>query len=119
MKINFYLPNPPTKNGECGIYCYVREYDETFVLNTGQRIKPEFWDKTKQTANPRKTRNKILKGELNNLNEYLIAFSSKIKKIERSIRENKPDTSFSLITDTIKRQFDKKKYSIKGRFTKI
>ena len=116
MKVNFYL------NRQSAIYCYVREYKNTFTLNTGQSVKPDFWDTDTQRANLRQTRDNIIKGSLKGLNQYLNAFESKILDIERVIRSKQPDAGFNVIVDAIKRQFDKKKaglFDIYDEFLKI
>ena len=122
MKVKFYLDKRPSKDGEGAIYCYAREYSETLALHTGQRVNSDFWDRDTQRANPRLTRNNIIKGELKSLNEYLTAFESKIKEIERTIRKKQPDARFTAIVDAIKLQFDRKKaglFDIYDEFLKI
>lgn len=122
MKVKLYLAKRPSQNGECAVYCYVREYNETLALNTGQRVKSELWDSELQRANPRLTRNNIIKGQLKSLNHFLNSYESKIFDIERVIRSKQPDTGFSIIAEAIKRQFDKKKdglFDIYNDFLKI
>jgi|YelNatPaOPRAMG01_1025707.scaffolds.fasta_scaffold18948_8 integrase len=122
MKIKFYPERKLSKNGECTLWCYVREYKETLYLNTGQRINPGLWDTDTQRANLRQTRDNIIKGSLKSLNQYLNAFESKILDIERIIRSKQPDAGFSVVADAIKKQFDKKKaglFDIYNEFLKI
>ena len=122
MKIKFYLERKPSKSGESSIWCYIRENKESMYLNTGQRIKPVLWDKDKQEANPRLTRNNIIKGELKSLNQYLELFSAKIWEVERAVRGKQPDAGFVVISDAIKRLFNKKKdglFDIYDEFLKI
>ncbi len=76
MKVKFYLDsNKKVKAKERAIWCYVREYDQTLALNTGERISPDLWDRETQRANLRKTKDKILKGSLKSLNQYLNGFA--------------------------------------------
>ena len=109
MKVKFYPKSQPTKDGLSLIICYVREYKNTLILSTGQRVNPEFWDADLQRANPRKTRNNITKKELKDLNQFLDEFRRKIVKIEQTIRDKKSNTSFNQVADEIKKQFTKKK----------
>lgn len=116
MKVKFYL------NRQSAIYCYVREYKNTLTLNTGQSVDPDLWDTDAQRANPRKTRDNIIKGSLKSLNQYLNAFESKILDVERIIRGKQPDAVFNVVADAVKRQFDKKKaglFDIYNEFLKI
>ena len=122
MKIKFYLERKPSKSGESAIWCYVRENKESIYLNTGQRIKPELWDKEKQSGNLRLTRDNIIKADLKSLNHYLEVFNTKIWDIERLIRSNHPDAGFTVIVDAIKRHFNKKReglFDIFDEFLKI
>jgi hypothetical protein len=122
MKVKFYLERKPSKSGECALWCYVRERKDTLYLNTGQKVKSELWDSDRQTANPRLTRNNIIKGDLKSLNQYLDSFGNKIWEIERTIRSKQPDAGFTVVADAIKRQFDKKKhglFDIYNEFLKI
>lgn len=123
MKVRFYLENNKAVIAkERAIWCYVREYDETLALNTGERIKPELWDKRDQRANLRKTKDSILKGQLKSLNQYLNAFENKIVDIGRQVRMKDFSAKFSVISDEIKKQFDKRDtsiFSIYDEFIKI
>ncbi|MGA7721012.1 MAG: tyrosine-type recombinase/integrase [Ignavibacteriaceae bacterium] len=112
MKVKFYLDSKSTKSGEAAIWCYVREYDKTLALNTGERIKTELWDKESQRANLRKTKEMIVKGSLKNLNQYLNTFEGKILDITRTLRSKDFKTGFSSIADEIKKQFDNRETSI-------
>ncbi len=121
MKVKFYLDKRPSKNS-CAIHCYVREFNNTLKLNTGQSIQSDLWDASTYRANPRKTRDNITKGSLKSLNQYLNIFESKILDIERIIRSKQPDAGFNAVADAIKRQFDKKKvglFDIYDEFLKI
>jgi len=106
MKISFYL------NRRSAIYCYVREYKDTLTLNTGQRIDIDHWDTDKQRANPRKTRDNIIKKSLTDLNQYLNAFEAKIYEIERDVRRKDFSSGFNEVADAIKKYFDKKKSTL-------
>jgi len=109
MKVKFYLDtNKAVKAKERTIWCYVREYDQTFTLNTGERIDPTFWDKDSQRANPRKTKDKIHKGSLKSINQYLNSFENKIYDITRSIRSKEFNAGFGVIADELKKQFNKR-----------
>src|ERR1035438_10076564 len=112
MKIKFYLDSKATKSGEVAIWCYVREFDKTLTINTGQRIEPNLWDSTFHRANLRKTKDKIVKGRLNNINQYLNTIENKISDISRSIRSKNFAAGFSEIVDAIKKQFDTRETSI-------
>ena len=109
MKIKFYLEKKPAKDDQRAVWCYLREYNQTIALNTGQRVNPELWDSNNQRANPRKTRDSNLKDYLKDLNKYLDSYEHKIWEIERSIRSKDPSIGFDVLADTIKKRFDKKK----------
>lgn len=112
MKVKFYLDSKSSRSGGSAIWCYVREYDKTLALNTGERIKAELWDKAAQRANLRKTQDKIVKGSLKNLNQYLNIYESKIIDITRTVRSKDHSSGFSVIVNEIKKQFDKRETSI-------
>ncbi len=112
MKINFYFDSKSSRSGESAIWCYVREYDKTLTLNTGETINPDLWDKNIQRANLRKTKDKIAKGSLNSLNQYLNTFESKILDIIRTVRSKEFNAGFSTVAEEIKKQFDKRETSI-------
>lgn len=121
MKVKFYL-SKKTNAGNNAIRCFIREYNQTLTLNTGEKIKPELWDKKTCRANLRKTKDKILKGSLNSLNHYLDAFENKIFDIIRSVRKKEFNAGFTKIADEIKKQFDKREdtlYSIFDEFLTI
>ncbi|HEY3389595.1 MAG TPA: hypothetical protein VGK38_08500, partial [Prolixibacteraceae bacterium] len=86
MKVKFYLDSKSSISGERAIWCYLREFDKTLALNTGERINPDLWDKAIQRANLRKTKDMIVKGSLRNLNQYLNTFENKIFEVIRTIR---------------------------------
>ncbi len=115
MTIKFYL-SPPKKNGKSLIRCFVREYNSQLAINTGEYIKPELWDETVCRANPRKTRDKILKGSLKSLNRYLDSFEGKINEVVRSVRSKDRTAGFSVVADEIKKQFDKRENSLSSIF---
>lgn len=122
MKVKFYLRGKLSKSAELSIWCYVREFKGTIYLNTGQKINPSLWDNKLQRANPRLTRDNITKGYIKSLNQFLNAFENKIFDIERNIRKNKFNTSFNVIADAIKKQFDIKKdglFDVYDEFLKI
>ena len=109
MKVRFYLENKKSVIAkERAIWCYVREYDETLAINTGERVNPDYWDKRDQRANLRKTKDTILKGKLNSLNQYLNAFENKIIDIGRQVRMKDFSAKFSIIADEIRKQFNKR-----------
>ncbi len=112
MKINFYLDSKSSRSGESAVWCYVREYDKTLTLNTGESIDPFLWDKNIQRANLRKTKDKIAKGSLNSLNQYLNTFESKVLDITRTVRSKEFNAGFSTVAEEIKKQFDKRETSI-------
>ncbi len=87
MKIKFYLDsNKAVKAKQRAIWCYIREYNQTLALNTGERISPDLWDRETQRANLRKTKAKILKGSLKSINQYLNSFENKVYDLARTIR---------------------------------
>lgn len=108
MKVKFYLDPKPTSSGQRAIWCYVREFEKTLTINTGERAYPEQWDKTICRINIRKEKDKIKKGSLNDINQYLNAFENKIYEITRSIRAKKFNAGFSLIADAIKKNFERR-----------
>ncbi len=109
MKVSFYLErNKNLKTKERTIWCYVREKGNGLYLNTGERINPDFWDKTVQRANLRKTRNKIVKGHLQRLNQYLNAYENKIYEIAHVLKIKDVNVSFNAIAVKIKNYFRKK-----------
>ncbi|MHA1988680.1 MAG: tyrosine-type recombinase/integrase [Promethearchaeota archaeon] len=123
MKVKFYLDsNKAVKAKERAIWCYIREYDQTLALNTGERIKPDLWDKTTQRANLRKTKDKILKGKLNGINQYLNIFENKVYEVTRSIRSKEFNSAFGIIADELKKQFNKRDtnfFAVYDEFLKI
>ena len=109
MKVRFYLDsNKSVKTKEKTIWCYVREYGDTLALNTGEWINPELWDKINQRANLRKTKDKILKGSLKNVNLYLNSYENKVYEVARNIRMKEFNAGFSLIADELRKQFNKR-----------
>ncbi len=109
MKVKFYLDsNKAVKAKQRAIWCYVREYDQTLALNTGERISPDLWDREIQRANLRKTKDKILKGSLKSINQYLNGFENKVYDIARTIRNKEFNAGFSVISDELKKQFNKR-----------
>ena len=112
MKVKFYLDSKLSRTGEGAIWCYLREYDKTLALNTGERIKVELWDKNIHRADPRRASDKIMKGSLKSLNQYLNTYESKIFDITRSVRSKNFSAGFNAITEEIKKQFNKRETSI-------
>jgi len=111
MKVKFYLDNS-SKVKEKTIWCYVREQANTLTLNTGEAINPNLWDKSAHRAGLRKTKNKILKGSLDSLNNYLHSFELKVHDTVRSIRSKDFNASFSYIAEELRRQFNYKEESL-------
>lgn len=121
MKVRFYL-DKSTKTEEKTIWCYVREYNDTLTLNTGERIKLDFWDSDKQRANLRKPKDTITKGALQSLNQYLNVFENKVYEVARNIRSKDFDAGFSVVADGLRKQFDKRDenfFSIYDEFLKL
>jgi len=108
MKVKFYLDPKHTSSGEKAIWCYVREFDKTFTINTGERAHPDQWDKATHRINIRKEKDKIKKGTLNSINQYLNAFENKIFDVVRTIRSKQFNAGFGVIVDELKLQFDKR-----------
>ena len=122
MKVKFYLDSKISKTGEGAIWCYLREYDKTLALNTGERISVELWDKNLHRADPKRAPDKIVKGSLNDLNQYLNMYESKIFDITRSIRSKNFNAGFGAVTEEIKKQFNKREtsiYAVYDEFTAI
>lgn len=110
MKVTFYLDNS-AKSPEKTIWCYVREHAQTLTLNTNESIQPELWDKKIHRASIRKTKDKIMKGSLSSLNNYLNSFELKVNDTFRSIRSKNFNASFSTIADELRKQFDPREES--------
>ncbi len=109
MKVKFYLDsNKAVKAKERAIWCYIREYDQTLAINTGERISPDLWDRETQRANLRKTKDKIRKGSLKSINQYLNSFENKVYEVTRSIRTKEFNAGFGVIADELKKQFNKR-----------
>jgi integrase len=122
MKVKFYLDSKITSSGESAIWCYVREYDKTFALNTGEKIKPVLWDKILHRANLKKEKDKIKKGVLNDINQYLNTIENKIHEITRLVRSKDFTAGFSIIVDEMKKQFNKREvgfFSIYDEFVSL
>jgi site-specific recombinase XerD len=100
--------NKSVKAKERAIWCYIREYGDTLALNTGERIQPELWDKEAQRANLRKTKDKILKGSLKSINQYLNSYENKVYDIVRSIRIKEFNAGFGLVTDELRKHFNRR-----------
>ena len=115
MNVRFYLErNKNLKAKEKMIWCYVREYDQLLTLNTGERVKPELWDKKIQRANLRATKDPILKGALKSINQYLNSYENKISEVARSIRTKELNASFSVIESELRKQFNRRDTSFFG-----
>lgn len=112
MKVKFYIDSRTSKTAEKTIWCYVREKSDTIALNTGERVKPELWDKTVCRANLRKTKDQVQKGALKNQNQYLNAFENKIYDIVRSVRGKDFSAGFTVVAEEIKKQFDTRETSL-------
>ncbi|MFA8342674.1 MAG: hypothetical protein ACEPO8_06825 [Rhodothermaceae bacterium] len=106
MNIRFYLERKKSKSGERAIWCYVREKDKSIYLNTKEKVNPDNWDSDLRRADEKSTRNKILKGQLAGLNNYLNLFESKILDVIRETRINNFDAGFDEIS------IEKKKHLI-------
>lgn len=121
MKVRFYL-DKSTKNEAKTIWCYIREFDDTLTLNTGERIKIDFWDSVKQRANLRKPKDTVTKGALKSLNQYLNAFENKVYEVARNIRSKDFDAGFSTVAEALRRQFDKREenfFTVYDEFLKL
>jgi integrase len=106
MNIHFYLERKNSKSGHRTIWCYVRENKKTIYLNTKERIMPEYWDGNSNRANEKLTKNKILKGQLLGLNNYLNLFESKILDTIRTTKSNNFNAAFDEIAIEIKKAFN-------------
>jgi len=109
MKVKFYLDsNKAVRAKQRAIWCYVREYNQTLALNTGERISSDLWDRETQRANLRRTKDKILKGSLKSINQFLNSYENKVEEIVRTIRIKEFNAGFSVISDELKKQFNKR-----------
>lgn len=112
MNIRFYLERKESQSGQNAIWCYVREKDKTIYLNTREKIEPEYWDNKLKHADDKKTKDKIVKGRLQGLNNYLNQFESKIIDVIRNVRLKNFDASFDEIAAEIKNTFADKTRSL-------
>lgn len=108
MTVRFYIKSKSTKRGNA-VYCYIRQNKQTLTINTGQKVKPEHWNKDFQRANIRKTRDPHTKKALKDLNQFLDVFETKIFEIEREVRRKDFNAGFNKIADEIKNHFTKRK----------
>ena len=108
MIIHYYIErNKNLKAKEKAIWCYIRglERNKTISLNTQERIDPTFWDKSKERAISRGKNKYTGAFELNN---FLDAYSEKIKQHIRSIK-----------TDNISIEFEELKVKLFERLGKV
>lgn len=105
MNIHFYLERKKSNSGQQAIWCYVRENSKTIYLNTKERINPEYWDNKSKRADDKLTKNKILKGQLQGLNNYLNLYESKILDTIRTTKSKNFNAGFDEIALEIKKAF--------------
>ena len=75
MTINFYLDSKQNSKEEKSIYCFVRGLarGKTIQINTGKKINPKYWNKTKQSV-------RVGFDGSQEFNAYLADFASEINK---------------------------------------
>jgi integrase len=112
MNIRFYLERKDSQSGQKAIWCYVREKDKSIYINTKERIEPEYWNGKIKRSDDKKTKDKITKGRLQGLNNYLNQFESKIIDVIRSVRLENFDAGFDNIAAEIKKTFSDKTRSL-------
>lgn len=105
MNIHFYLERKVSNSGKRTIWCYVRENTNSIYLNTKEKIMPEYWNNKSKRADLKRTTNKILKGQLQGLNNYLNLFENKILDIIRTTKSNNFNAGFDEIAIEIKAAF--------------
>ena len=108
MKVSFYLDSKPSQSGRKAIWCYIREKNKTLAINTEQSVLLEYWDKSTHRTDPHYTKDKIIKGSLNSINQFLNAFEAKIYDIVRGVRSKDFSAGFNAVTEEIKKQFNRK-----------
>lgn len=106
MTIHFYLERKQLKELEKTIYCYIRGFGngKSIILNTKQKIHPNFWDKERELA--------IDKGKskypgAKELNEFLNSFREEINRTIRVCLANSPAADFNAIKKQILEKFRK------------
>ncbi|MFO7447815.1 MAG: site-specific integrase, partial [Ignavibacteriaceae bacterium] len=105
MNINFYLERKKSDSGLRTIWCYVRENKNSIYLNTKEKINPEYWDTKTKRADIKRTANKILKGQLQGLNNFLNLYESKILDAIRTTKSTNFNAGFDEIAIEIKNAF--------------
>ena len=105
MNIHFYLERKKSSSGQQTIWCYVRENKKTIYINTKEKIDPKYWDSKSKRANYKLTKNKIIKGQLQGLNNFLNIYESKILDIIRTTKSNDFNLGFYEISVEIKKAF--------------
>lgn len=105
MNINFYLEKKKNRSGKQTIWCYVREKNNSIYINTKEKVQPEYWDIELKRADAKKTMDRVLRGNLKGLNNYLNLFENKILEIIRAVKSKKFDANFEEISIEIKKAF--------------
>ncbi|MBK7106021.1 MAG: tyrosine-type recombinase/integrase [Ignavibacteriae bacterium] len=108
MNIKFYLEQKKNRTGKHTIWCFIREKNRTLPLNTGEKIQPEFWDVNQHRANELKTKDKMMKGMLYGLNNYLNMYENRIREIIRDSKIRNFNADFDDIAQEIKTAFSNK-----------
>ncbi len=96
MEVYFYLDsNKKVKNPNRTIYCYVRDgRDKVIVINTKEKVNPKHWNKKSKRAF---TNGKGKMDGARELNQFLDAFETDIKKSIREIRSDDVTADFDHI----------------------
>lgn len=105
MNIRFYLERKKSQSGEQTIWCYVRDKKNTLYLNTKEKVKTEYWDNNSKRADARRTKNKIVRGRLLGLNNFLNLYESKILNVIRNTKLNNFNAGFDEIAKEINKTF--------------
>ncbi|MDR3596537.1 tyrosine-type recombinase/integrase [Clostridium sp.] len=104
MNLHFYLERKQLKSTERAIYCYIRGLakGKTIQLNTKQRIRPEYWDKTLELAIER---GKIKSPTARELNNFLSSYKDGIKKTVYQHLSMNPSADFEELRTEILEKF--------------
>ena len=108
MNLHYYLERKKLTSPERAIYCYIRGLAKgrTIQLNTKQRIRPEYWDKTSEQAIERGKSKSPTAKELNN---FLSSYKEEIKKTIYQLLSMNSTADFEELRAVILEKFGKSK----------
>jgi len=106
MTVKFYIDRDKRIKGDRSIYCFVYEKGEHYQFSTNEKINPEYWDKSNQRANLRKTKNTILKGKLDQLNKILNRYTTDVEKVRANLKAENSAVTFSEVKEAIKLHYN-------------